>query len=121
MYEEATTGSTSNYKWYTMTGFPTDIVNDWDHVWVRFWASSATSMTAYVRYEGAVVGEVYHLGTKHRKGWNTAPSGGPWTESILDGIELGYLASEDPGSGILQVYYTGSAAPTPSPTPTPTP
>jgi len=121
MDKGSTIGSTSYYTWYDLSGFPSDIVDDWDHVWVRSWAVCTGDFTAYVRYGNTVQGQPYNYPAEYRKGWNTAPGGGPWTETILDGLEFGYPIASKVSDSAIQVYYSGSAAPTPSPAPSPTP
>ena len=121
MNKGSTVGSTSYYTWYDLSGFPSDIVDDWDHIWVRSWTVCTGDFTAYVRYGNTVQGQPVVTTGGYRKGWNVAPSGGPWTETILDGLQFGYPVGSKVSDSAIQVYYSGSAAPTSTPTPTPSP
>jgi len=121
MYPDSTIGGSSYYLWRDLSNFPSDIVDDWDHIWVRSWAVCTGDFTAYVRYGNTVQGQPVVTTGGYRKGWNVAPSGGPWTETILDGLQFGYPVGSKVSDSAIQVYYSGSAAPTPTPSPTPSP
>ena len=121
MYPGDTVGGTSYYVWKDLSDFPTGIVDEWDHVWVRTWAVCTGDFTGYVRYGSTVQSQPYNYPAEYRKGWNTAPSGGQWSKTILDGLQFGYPAGSKISDSAIQVYYSGSAAPTPSPTPSATP